>query len=59
MAFFMLEAGIVDGVMLGNQGIADTGEHIRDGIVYKHCDKPPSVCPVYQLALRTPGIWPL
>ncbi len=32
MAFFMLEAGITHGVVPGDQGIADAGQHIGDGI---------------------------
>src|SRR4029079_2258718 len=34
-------------------GVPDPGQHIRDGICQIHPRSP------YQLALRTPGIWPL
>ena len=36
MLFFMLEAGTSTVVVLGTVGVADTGEHIRNGIGDMH-----------------------
>ena len=45
-------------LMLGGKSIADTGQHIGDGIGYQH-SLFSSFRYAYQLALRTPGISPL